>query len=176
MSTAAASGLRRIVAFLHRAEDAALALLLGAMVVLAPLQIFLRLFFDAGLPWADPMIRVLVLWVGLFGAISASRGDRHITIDVLPRLLPDRARAGLAVLIHIFTVWVCALLAWHSGRFVESEREFGGDAFLGIPAWALESVMPFAFAVIALRYAWGIVPLVAVALGLRAPETEEPIA
>ena len=52
MSTAAASGLRRIVAFLHRAEDAALALLLGAMVVLAPLQIFLRLFFDAGLPWA----------------------------------------------------------------------------------------------------------------------------
>ena len=60
--------------------------------------------------------------------------------------------------------------------FVESEREFGGDAFLGIPAWALESVMPFAFAVIALRYAWGIVPLVAVALGLRAPEAEEPIA
>ncbi|MDG2049477.1 MAG: TRAP transporter small permease [Myxococcota bacterium] len=176
MSGTVVSGFTRVVSFLHRAEDAALTLLLGTMVVLAPLQIFLRLFFDAGLPWADPMIRVLVLWVGLFGAISASRGDRHITIDVLPRLLPPRARAALAVLIHIFTVWVCALLAWHSGRFVQSEQEFGGDAFLGIPAWALESVMPFAFAVIALRYAWGIIPLVAVALGQRPPETEESAA
>ena len=172
-TTAPTSGLTRIVNIVHWLEDTALALLLGAIVLLAPLQIFLRLAFDAGLTWADPMIRVLVLWVGMFGAISASRGDRHIAIDVLPRMLKGRARAAMAALVHVFTVVVCALLAWHSARFVASEREFAGEAFLGIPSWILETVLPFAFAVIAFRYALGTFPLLAVVLGWRSPEPEE---
>ncbi len=168
-------GLARAIHLLHRVEDTILALLLGAMILLAPLQIFLRVFFDAGLTWADPMIRVLVLWVGMFGAISASRGDRHITVDVFPRLLPGRARAAASVAVHLFTVTICGLLAWHSWRFVQSEREFGDVAFLGVPTWILQSVLPFAFAMIALRYALGTFPQAAVLLGLREPEEPEAL-
>ena len=159
--------LSRALGVVHRVEDVFLALLLGAMIVLAPLQIFLRIFFDKGLTWADPMIRVLVLWVGMFGAISASRGDRHITIDVLSRLLPNRPRAVVAFAVQAFTTTVCAVLAWHSWRFVQTEREFAGSAFLDIPAWTLELVLPFAFAMIAARYGLGTVNQAAIAMGLR---------
>ena len=163
-------GLARALSWLHRVEDAVLALLLGSMVLLAPLQIFLRLFFDEGLTWADPLLRVLVLWVGLFGAISASRDDRHITVDVLSFLFRGRLRAAVRGGVHLLTAVVCAVLCYQSFRFVQSEWEFGSVAFLDVPAWLLQSILPFAFATIAIRYTLHAAGHTAVLLGLRAPD------
>lgn len=135
-----------------RLEEAVLALLLGAMIVLSSLQILLRSVFDSGIGWADPMLRVLVLWVGLLGAVAASREGRQITVDVFARLLSGRPRAAVGALTSLFTVGVSAVLAYHGVRFVASEHAFASVAFSGVPAWALESVIPFAFGAIALRY------------------------
>lgn len=137
---------------LHRLEEAVLALLLGAMIVLSGLQILLRSLFDSGLLWADPALRVLVLWVGLLGAVTACRGGRQITVDVVARQLSGRARAVVGAVTSLFTAGVSGVLAYHGARFVLSEREFASAAFAGIPAWTLQSVIPFAFAAIALRY------------------------
>ena len=137
---------------LHRVEEAVLALLLGAMIVLSSLQILLRGVFDTGIGWADPMLRVLVLWVGLVGAVAASREGRQITVDVIARFLTGRLRAAVGLVTSLFTVGVAGVLAYHGARFVASEHEFASVAFSGIPAWALESVIPLAFAAIALRY------------------------
>jgi TRAP-type C4-dicarboxylate transport system permease small subunit len=159
-------GLLKLV---HSVEDVALSLLLLLMIVLAPLQIALRNFFDLGLPWADPLIRVLVLWVGLLGAVSAARGNRHITIDVLNRLLPPRPQAMLSVVTSGFTVIVCCLLAYHGYRFVADEYEYGTHAFSDLPAWIFQTVIPFAFGAIAVRYSAYTLLDFAVALGLREP-------
>jgi TRAP-type C4-dicarboxylate transport system permease small subunit len=154
---------------LHRVEDAALAVLLGAIVLLAPLQITLRELFETGLAWADPLLRALVLWVGLLGALAASRDGRHISIDAISRVLPARARAAAGVLTSLFTAGISGLVAYHGARFVHSELRFGSVAFSGIPAWWLESVIPFAFGWIALRY---LLLGLADAWALRAGRTE----
>ena len=65
-----AKALARTNRTLHRAEDAVLALLLGATIVLASLQILLRGIFGTGIGWVDPLVRVLVLWLGLLGALA----------------------------------------------------------------------------------------------------------
>ena len=137
---------------IHKAEDLFLALLLGAMIILAPAQIFLRNFFDAGISWGDPLLRVLVLWVGLMGAVAASRSDRHIRIDVASKLLPPRVASALGVITSLFTAGVAGLVAWHSWRFVADEWEYGGTAFSDVPAWMFAIVIPLAFTFIALRY------------------------
>jgi TRAP-type C4-dicarboxylate transport system permease small subunit len=129
-----------------------LALLLTAMILLAPLQIFLRNFFDQGISWADPVLRVLVLWVGLLGAVAASRGGRHITIDVLSKLAGARAQVAVRVVTGGFAAGICGVVAWHAGRFVASEYSYESIAFSGIPAWMLQVIIPFAFGVIGLRY------------------------
>ena len=154
---------------LHRVEDAVLAVLLGAIVLLAPLQIALRELFGTGLAWVDPLLRALVLWVGLLGALAASRDGRQISIDAISRILPARARAAAAALTSLITAGISGLVAYHGARFVHSEFQFESVAFSGIPAWLLESVIPFAFGWIALRYlllGW------AEARALRAPRTE----
>ena len=142
----------RVAGLLARVEDALLVLLVSAMVLLAGAQILLRNLFDAGLVWADPLLRVLVLWVGLVGAIVAARADRHIAVDLLSRLLPAPARRLSRALTDAATVVVCGFLAWHAARFVALEYDGGALAFARVPAWVCELILPVGFAVIGLRY------------------------
>ena len=129
-----------------------LALLLGAMILLAPLQIALRGLLGTGTAWVDPLLRMLVLWLGLLGAVAASRAGRQITIDVLSRMLDARARAAVGAVTNLFTSAVAGFVAYHGARFVASEFHFETVAFSGIPSWGFASVIPFAFAAIAMRH------------------------
>lgn len=137
---------------LYRAECLFMALLLVGMVLIATTQILLRNFFDMGLIWADPLLRVLLLWLGLLGAMAASRDDKHIAIDLLTRLLPARMIPWAKAITSLFTAGVCAVVAYHCARFVIAEYQYRTPAFSGIPAWVLELILPVAFALIALRY------------------------
>ena len=148
-----------------------LALLLGVMILLAPAQIVLRNFFDTSLTWGDPVLRLLVLWVGLLGALAASRGDKHISIDVLSRVLPARAGAASRLLVHTATAMIAGVVSYHGVRFVSDEFHYGGTAIAGIPVWLCESVIPFAFGMIAVRY---LLMLWVEAEGLRSGQPSAP--
>lgn len=142
----------RLTSFLEKIEDLILVTLLLAMIGLAVFQIFLRNFFDAGLVWADPLVRVLVLWIGLVGAMAASRTNNHISIDIISRFLPARIKLVTSLLVYLFTAGISGLMAWHGYRFVNMERMDGMTAFAGVPAWVCEAIIPIAFTVISLRY------------------------
>jgi len=143
---------RRLGQLLQRLEDLLLGSLLVGMILLAAFQIVLRNGFDGGLIWGDEVLRILVLWTGLLGASVASRERRHITVDVLSRLLPERLRLLSAKIVSLFTGAVCALIAWHAGRFVHAEFNFGATGPGGIPSAWFEIVLPVCFALISLRY------------------------
>ena len=144
--------LQRALRWLHHAEDAVLVALLLAMIGVAVTQIVLRNGFDGGFLWAESFLRILVLWIGLAGAMAASRNHRHINIDVIGRFLPPRLARVTAVFNALFTTAVAGLLAWGTLAFVRVEHESPTMAFAQVPTWVCESIMPFAFTVIALRY------------------------
>jgi TRAP-type C4-dicarboxylate transport system permease small subunit len=137
---------------LLRIEDALLVVLLSGMILLASAQILLRNLWDSGLIWADPLLRVLVLWLTMLGAMAATRERHHIQIDLLSRFLSARKQRVVRGLTDLFAALVCGLLAWHSGRFVWFEFQDGGILFATLPAWVCESVMPLGFAVMSLRF------------------------
>jgi TRAP-type C4-dicarboxylate transport system permease small subunit len=143
---------KRVQITLHRLEDAILVGLLLLMIGMAVTQIFLRNLFEAGLVWSDVMVRILVLWVGLIGAMVASRQDNHISIDILDRFMPERAKVYANFVIKLFTAWICTIVAYYSLLFVKMEFADGGMAFAQVPTWLCEAIIPFAFTVIALRY------------------------
>lgn len=137
---------------IHFIEEAVLVSLLAMMIVVAVSQIVLRNGFDGGFLWADSFLRVLVLWIALVGALVASRGQRHISIDVAGKYLPAPAAKVVAVFNGLFTSAVCFLLAWYSLEFVKMEFESPSPAFAQVPTWLCESIMPFAFSLIGVRY------------------------
>ena len=144
--------MERVLTIIHALEDGLLALMLAMMIFLAGSQILLRNLFETGFAWADPVLRLLVLWVGLLGALAASRTDKHIAIDVFSRLLGPRALAGVKSLTALFTATVSGLIAYHAARFVAMEQEAGVIGIAGLPAWMLELILPVGFGLITLRY------------------------
>jgi TRAP-type C4-dicarboxylate transport system permease small subunit len=143
----------RVISMLHKIEDALLVSLLLTMIGLVVFQIVLRNGFDAGIVWADPLVRVLVLWLGLIGAMVASRSDNHISIDIVSKYLPRGLQRCTRLLIDLFTTFICALMTWHSARFVLMEKADGMQAFFSVPVWICELVIPAAFGIITIRYA-----------------------
>jgi TRAP-type C4-dicarboxylate transport system permease small subunit len=141
-----------LLRLLLRIEDGLLVVLLGGMILLASAQILLRNLFDTGLVWGDPVLRVLVLWLTMFGAMAATREHHHIHIDLFGRFFSPRLRSLVQGLTDLFAGFVCALLAWHSGRFVWFEFLDGGMLFGALPAWLCESVMPLGFGIMSLRF------------------------
>lgn len=140
------------VRFLHHIEDALLVLLLLSMILLAFGQIILRNFFDTGFIWIDPLLRVMVLWIGMIGALVATRENKQISIDVLTRILPPLLKRISGIITRLFAATVAGLIAWHSTLFVIDEWTINNKAFSNIPAWLLESIIPIGFGIIALRY------------------------
>lgn len=122
------------------------------MILLAGSQIFLRNFFDTSLFWGDEMLRMMVLWLTVAGGLAASRMDKHISIEVLDRFLPDAIQRSVKIIIDLFTATVCAFIAWHSARFVMGSYEFGDTVMKNTPAWMLQIVLPVGFGLMAYRH------------------------
>lgn len=133
-------------------EDLFLALLLLVMVVLAVLLIVMRNVFDSGLVWGDELLRILVLWLCLVGAMAASRDDNHLSIDVISRFLPQNLQAFTRIITNLFTTIICSIIAWYSWKFVRIEAEFGSRVLGDWPAWAAQMILPVGFGFIAYRY------------------------
>lgn len=127
-------------------------LILGGLVLLGAGQIVLRNMFSMGLPWGDGLARLAVLWLGLLGAMAASRDGRHITLGAVTRFLPERWRLFSAVAADLLAAGVSAVLAFQAWVFVTDSREFGDTLLNDVPAWWLQAIMPMAFALMALQF------------------------
>lgn len=148
----ATSRLKRMLGLLHRLEDLLIAALLTATMALAFYQIVLRNVMDTGIVWGDILIRILVLWLGMAGAMAATRERMHIRIDLLTRFLTPGWQRVADSLTTLFAAAVCLVAAYFSLQFVLSEYVAGERAFGSVPYWVCEAILPLGFGVIALRY------------------------
>jgi len=144
--------LRKLDQLLRYVENAVLTFLLGGTILLAVAQIGLRNFADSGFQWADPLLRILVLWLGLVGAIAATRDGKHINIDILSKYVAGRWQAATNVVTELFAAVICAVVGYFSYSFVLGEAEFGLTGPGDIPIWVYQSIIPAAFVLIALRF------------------------
>ena len=141
-----------LLGFVNKLEDWFLILTLAVMVILAVAQIFFRNVFGEGVVWIDPLLRVLVLWVAIAGAVVATRTDNHIRIDFFTRYIPKKYIKYLQRTVYAFCIFICGLISYHGARFVQMDYEYNTIAFADVPAWLTEIIIPIGFFMIALRY------------------------
>ena len=137
---------------LERIERAFLVCLFALLVGLTFTQIILRNFFDSGLVWADDAIKVLVLWIAMSGALFATRGAHHISIDVVTRFLTIVWERRIKRFLFLLCGLICATAGWYSYQFMLLEYEDPSIAFLNIPGWLTQAIIPVAFALMAVRF------------------------
>lgn len=144
--------MKRLLTVLHRIEDGVLVALLLAMILLAGVDILARTLFGGGIVWVQPLLRVMVLWIGLLGALLATRTREHIAIDLTSRLAGPQLKRWLSVLTSLFAAMVCGIVAFNAKTFVETAYEWGDVAFGRIPAWPLQLIIPVSFTLMAVRF------------------------
>lgn len=140
-------------------EAGILTVLFLALVTLGMTQIGMRNLAGTSLPWADGAMRALVIWLTMVGAVVAAGQLRHIRIDLVENWLAPPARAWLRRFAFLATALVCLLLTWNSLMIVALEYEFSQTAFLDVPVWVVQLIIPIGFGIMGARFAaWGMFP------------------
>jgi TRAP-type C4-dicarboxylate transport system permease small subunit len=140
---------------ISRLETVLVTILLALMILMAFSQIVLRNFFDTGIDWSDALVRYLVVWVTFVGAAIATKEGKHITFDLLSRWLTGTGTLAIQALSHFFSAVICSLLTVAAAKFIWFEAQMGSTAFLNLPVWVPELIMPIAFGLMTLRFLMG---------------------
>jgi TRAP-type C4-dicarboxylate transport system permease small subunit len=146
---------------LHRAENLLHGQQLASLLERGIAQNGLRKVNSNTVELADPVQRIIELWVALRGALGATRERRHIAIDALPRLLPPKLHRAAWALTQTATATICGVLAWTGWGMVGMEREAPSLFVQGVSSWIPMLVFPAGFALMGLRFlvsAFGVPP------------------
>ncbi len=155
--------LKHINRGLCRLEGWLIVLFLWAMVLMSFLQIILRTLYTHAhiqwanyilgqVDWAEPCARLLVLWLTFLGASLVTGENKHIKIDLMSALLPQRWLPFLELVLSLACVCICALMFKASLDYVRVEMSFGGHLFLKIPTWVGQLIIPAGFLLILFRF------------------------
>lgn len=140
-------------------ESGTLTVLFLLLLALGLVEIGFRYVAGVALPWVEDAMGAVVLWLAMLGGVVATGRLRHIRIDLLERWLPIVAVIWLRRVIFALTAFVCLALTWTSLDIVALEYEFQAVAFLDVPNWMVQAIVPTGFGMMAARFlAWAVLP------------------
>jgi tripartite ATP-independent transporter DctM subunit len=143
-------GLPDVRRFLAGAEENVAAWALVVMMLLPLAEILVRRAFITGIPGAAPIVQHLTLWVGFLGAALAARDDRLLAVAT-GAMLPDRLHTPARVFSAALTVAILTMLFWGALQLIDTQKRMGTQIALHLPVWAVQVVLPIAFAAIGVR-------------------------
>ena len=143
--------LQNINTFLGKIETSLLCLIIAMMLGLAVLKIVMRYVFSASLLWSDIMLQHLTLWLCLLGAALATCERRHISIDVLSRILPERITRWSNFIIDCLALIVVGILAYYGFSFLHDEQLSEAVLIGSVPLWWAKAIIPYGFVLIGIH-------------------------
>ena len=140
--------LQRINSLLGKIETGLLCLVVAMMIGLAILEIVMRYGFNKNLLWKHLMLQNLTLWLCFLGAALASSEKKHISIDVLSRILPENTTRYISYIIDFLSLIVVGILAYYGFDFLTKEQESPATLIGSIPLWWTKIIIPIGFILI----------------------------
>ena len=140
--------LQRINSLLGKIETGLLCLVVAMMIGLAILEIVMRYGFNKNLLWKHLMLQNLTLWLCFLGAALASSEKKHISIDVLSRILPENTTRYISYIIDFLSLIVVSILAYYGFDFLTKEQESPATLIGSIPLWWTKIIIPIGFILI----------------------------
>lgn len=113
-----------------------------------------------GFGWSQKLALVLIVWVGLLGASMAAKEGRHIAVDAVKKVIPERFLRGFEVVGGLLTVILCCALAALAAEYAQanwadwiaSEKRAFVFESLGWPYWVATVPIPIGFGLMAVRF------------------------
>ena len=140
--------LQRINTLLSKIETALLCLIIAIMIGLALLEIVLRYGFRENPLWKTVVLQNLTLWLCFLGAALATAEKRHISIDVLSRILPEKINRYSRYLIDVLSITVVSILVYYGFLFLIDEQGMQTTLIGTVPLWWAKTIIPLGFVLI----------------------------
>lgn len=115
--------------------------------------------------------------VVVFGGVYAFRTDTHVNVDFLYLSLPPRGQLVIQALGHVlFLLPFAAITTWFAWKFMLTSYHSGeGSTYGGLQdRWMIKAMLPVAFALLGVAGLARTLRIVAVLLGARDPEGQQP--
>jgi TRAP-type C4-dicarboxylate transport system permease small subunit len=155
--------LTMIGALTARWPNATLVKRIGAGVIAFGLMALACLVIKAapnGFGWSQTLAMVLLLWVSLIGSSMATKEGRHIAVDAVKKVLPERFKKGFELAAGLVTVALATFLAilgviyCRQNFFEWVESDYGAFVFesIPIPYWTATLPIPIGFGLTAARF------------------------
>lgn len=129
------------------------------------------------LEWIDVLLRQLVLVVGFLGAMLATRRRKHITIDALSKVIPEKTLHWVHVLTNAVSIVVCGFLVLAGMDLVQISLDYPKELMSWAMEWHFQLVFPIGFALLVFHFSIRLIESVYYALGKAEPhelaKTEE---
>ena len=148
---------------LAKVEGWLIVLLLWIMIAATFIQVSLRSLYTHAhlkwanlllghIDWAEPLARILVLWLTFLGASLVTREGKHIKIDILAAVLPGAWSPFREMLLAFLAASLSALLLVASLAFIKMEMAYGGHVLSTVPTWVSQAIIPIGFALMTFRF------------------------
>ena len=106
-------------------------MLLAIVSVLGMVQVLSRFVFNQPLSWSEVLIRLLIIWMVMFGVVIAFRRGAQISVDMMFRL-SGRFQRPLHFLISVIAILFLSAIVWYGIDITWRTRfqEIGGMEIL----------------------------------------------
>jgi len=111
--------------------------------------------FPGGFIWAQKVAMVLMIWIAMIGASIATYDRSHLSLEMGEKLWPEKALKVVKAAAHAITTGFCLIAFIVSVQLVLTQQEEGdpiSPAVEWLPNWVAFLVMPYAFAVMTIRF------------------------
>jgi len=137
---------------INRLEEWFMAAALAFMTLLTFIQVVLR-EFGTGWVWSLEATTYTFAWLVLVGMSYGVRTKSHIAVDIVSRKLPPAMRRVMALAAVALCLLYCGFMFYGGSIFVDRLMALGNNARdIPLPRWALTSIMPVAFTLLAYRF------------------------
>ncbi|WP_263772779.1 TRAP transporter small permease [Propionivibrio soli] len=124
--------------------------LLGIASTLGMMQVLSRFIFNQPISWSEVLIRLVIIWMVMFGVVIAFREGAQVSVDLMFRL-SGRFQRPLHFVITVVAVLFLAVIIWYGFDITWRTRfqEIGGMEFLPMSVGYAALPVGAIFAVIA---------------------------
>lgn len=117
---------------------------LSLCTILVNANIFTRYLFNTPIYWAEEVATSLFIWTVFIGSAYAYRIHAHLGVDILVKLLPEKAKKGTQFVVDIIEIAVLAMLFYVSAQYVMNSWHRVTDVLM-MPRWYFSIAVPIGF-------------------------------
>jgi TRAP-type C4-dicarboxylate transport system permease small subunit len=104
-----------------------LVLLIAFQASLLILSVFFRYVLNSPIVWCDEIVRYSLVWITFAGAPLATRDGKHILVDVIDTVLPEKGRKISNWFVDLVVIAFMAFVIYYGIRMTDFQRGRFGE-------------------------------------------------